>query len=96
MIIIWYFNFSLLAKEYVITAAHCCDGADIIMVVLGAHNVQEEEDTQVKTFARNFDTHEEWDPNQLTNDICWVNTFNIELSKLKKMKSIYLLTFVFF
>ena len=64
------------------------------MVVMGAHNVQEDEDTQVKTFARSFNTHEEWDPNQLTNDICWVNTFNIELSKLIKIKSLFLLKLI--
>ena len=72
----------MIAEEYVLTAAHCCDGANFIQVVMGAHNVRENEDTQVKSMSKDFDVHEEWNPNQLTNDICWVHINAVEFSKL--------------
>ena len=71
----------MIAEEYVLTAAHCCDGANFIQVVMGAHNVREDEDTQVKSMSKDFDVHEEWNPNQLTNDICWVHINAVEFSR---------------
>ena len=70
-----------LAQEYVLTAAHCCDGAFFIEVVLGAHQIRENEDTQVRKLSKEFATHEDWDPNRITNDICWVHIPTVELSK---------------
>ena len=49
---------------------------------MGAHNVREDEDTQVKSMSKDFDVHEEWNPNQLTNDICWVHINAVEFSRL--------------
>merc|ERR1712045_887863 len=63
---------SLISQDYVLTAAHCCDGAFFIEVVMGAHMIRETESTQVRKTSYDFATHEDWDPNQITNDICWI------------------------
>merc|ERR1712110_1079437 len=64
---------SLISDEYVITAAHCCDGAFFIEVVMGAHHIRENEATQQRQTTYDFATHENWDTNNLANDICWVH-----------------------
>merc|ERR1712038_2109351 len=48
------------------------DGAFFIEVVMGAHMIRETESTQVRKTSYDFATHEDWDPNQITNDICWI------------------------
>jgi len=63
---------SLISQDYVLTAAHCCDGAFFIEVVMGAHMIRETESTQVRKTSYDFATHEDWDPNRITNDICWI------------------------
>jgi len=72
---------SLISQEYVLTAAHCCDGAFFIEVVLGAHQIRENEDTQVRKLSKEFATHEDWNPNRITNDICWVHIPTVELNE---------------
>jgi len=67
---------SLISDEYVITAAHCCDGAFFIEVVMGAHHIRENEATQQRQTTYDFDTHEDWDTSNLANDICWVHLPN--------------------
>ena len=44
-------------------------------VVLGAHTLQQDEDTQVIKVTQNFSAHEHWDPSTdaFSNDICWVH-----------------------
>ena len=39
---------------------------------MGAHKIRETESTQVRKTSYDFATHEDWDPNQIANDICWV------------------------
>ena len=71
-----------IAQDYVLTAAHCCDGAFFIEVVMGAHKIRETESTQVRKTSYDFATHEDWDPNNIENDICWIKLpETVELGK---------------
>merc|ERR1712038_1375694 len=54
-------------------APHCCDGAFFIEVVMGAHRIRDNEATQQRQTTYDFATHENWDTNNLANDICWVH-----------------------
>merc|ERR1712012_227488 len=57
------------------------DEAFFIEVVMGAHKIRETESTQVKQTSFLFDTHEDWDPNNIENDICWIRlTDPVELN----------------
>ena len=49
---------------------------------MGAHNIQENEETQVKVSTKQFATHEDWDTQTIKNDICWVKLpQQVEMSK---------------
>jgi len=62
---------SLLNKDTVMTAAHCTDQAKSVEVVLGAHNVRENEAEQLRLVVTkdNIKIHEKWSRLTLTNDI---------------------------
>ena len=51
------------------TAAHCTTGASGIDAILGAHNIKENEASQVIIRDDIVITHPEYDPNELYNDI---------------------------
>ncbi|XP_074029593.1 brachyurin-like [Leptinotarsa decemlineata] len=63
---------SLISPNYVLTAAHCVDKAYKVEVILGAHNVTAEEDSQVRLVSVDIVVHEEWDRDTLTNDIALI------------------------
>ena len=76
--IFWFIS----ADEYVLTAGHCCDGAFFIEVVMGAHHISDNEATQQRQTTYDFATHEDWDPNNLANDICWVHLAKITFGEV--------------
>ncbi|XP_065169021.1 brachyurin-like [Atheta coriaria] len=63
---------SIISNQWILTAAHCVETAESIEVVLGAHKIKEEEDTQIRVVTTEFLHHEDWSRFTLTNDIALV------------------------
>ncbi|XP_044735541.1 brachyurin-like [Chrysoperla carnea] len=65
---------SLISKRFVLTAAHCAKGVSNFTVILGAHNVKENEPTQQVFQTTEKIVHPQWPITQfkLTNDIALI------------------------
>ncbi|XP_049825221.1 brachyurin-like [Aethina tumida] len=48
---------SLISKNYVLTAGHCTSEAESILVILGAHNIEEKESTKQLIWSASITTH---------------------------------------
>merc|ERR1712154_506197 len=64
---------ALISENYVMTAAHCADGASYFDIMAGAHNVRaSSEPHRVEITSYNGWTHPGWDHNTLANDIALI------------------------
>lgn len=57
------------AEDYILTAAHCVDGAHEITAIAGDHSLSEDEGTEQKSTTHTTAIHDDWHPFRLDNDI---------------------------
>lgn len=63
---------TLISDRWIVTAAHCTDGADGVTVYLGAVNIKDDNEKgqqRIYTSKSNIIVHEGWDASTLTNDL---------------------------
>jgi secreted trypsin-like serine protease len=68
----WYCGGSLISENYILTDARCAYGGRHCKVVLGAHNIQQTENTQEVQITASFIIHEMYYGRQLAYDIALI------------------------
>ncbi|KAJ8918115.1 hypothetical protein NQ315_011572 [Exocentrus adspersus] len=67
---------SLISPNYVLTAAHCTFSASYVEIILGAHNINIQESSQMRLTSTNIIIHEDYTPESNSNDISLIKTPN--------------------
>jgi secreted trypsin-like serine protease len=68
----WYCGGTLVSQNYILTAGHCGVDAVKLDVILGAHKALQPEDTQLVLTSTEVKVHEEYDGDNIFNDIALV------------------------
>ncbi|XP_045462217.1 brachyurin-like isoform X2 [Harmonia axyridis] len=72
---------SLISSNYVLTAAHCAIVISTVEVILGAHNVTENETTQIRLQGKEIKIHDQYDARLHRNDIALIKlNFSVPLT----------------
>merc|ERR1711935_543620 len=75
---------TILSDRWVLTAAHCCEGAESISIIMGDYNKNKEDAGEFTVTAKQIIMHPDYQQHpqsNIANDICLLRTPNLDAKK---------------